>query len=100
MIFAILLMDRPGTLDLRVQVRAEHRAYLAQLSDRMAFAGPLMSDDGKTPIGSLLAIDFDSRVDVETWLQNEPYTLAGLYEKPVIHPFNNLWAQKMGFPPA
>ena len=100
MIFAILLMDRPGTLDLRVQVRPEHRAYLAQLSDRMAFAGPLMSDDGKTPIGSLLAIDFDSREDVETWLQNEPYTLAGLYEKPVIHHFNNMWAQIMGFPPA
>ena len=100
MIFAILLMDRPGALDLRVQVRPEHRAYLAQLSDRMAFAGPLMSDDGKTPIGSLLAIDFDSREDVEAWLQNEPYTLAGLYEKPVIHLFNNMWAQKMGFPPA
>jgi len=100
MIFAILLMDHPGTLDLRVQVRPEHRAYLAQLSDRMAFAGPLMSDDGKTPIGSLLAIDFDSREDVEAWLQNEPYTLAGLYEKPVIHLFNNMWAQKMGFPPA
>ncbi|WP_331852069.1 hypothetical protein [Polynucleobacter necessarius] len=41
MIFAILLMDKPGTADPRVQVRPEHRAYLAKLADRMAFAGPV-----------------------------------------------------------
>ena len=41
MIYAMLLMDRPGTADLRVQVRPEHRAYLAKMADRMAFAGPL-----------------------------------------------------------
>ena len=100
MIFSILLMDRPGAGELRIQVRPEHRAYLAQLADRMAFAGPLMSDDGKTPIGSLLAIDFASRADVEAWLKDEPYTKAGVYEKPIINAFNNMWAQKVGFPPA
>ena len=48
MIFAILLMDRPGTADLRVKVRPEHRAYLGQQAERMAFAGPLTSEDGQT----------------------------------------------------
>lgn len=100
MIFAILLMDRPGTADLRVQIRPEHRAYLALQADRMAFAGPLTSEDGKTTVGSLLAMDFPSRADVDAWLQNEPFTKAGVYEKPVIHVFNNMWAQKAGFPPA
>ena len=76
MIFAILLMDRPGTGELRIQVRPEHRAYLAQLSDRMAFAGPLISDDGKTPIGSLLAIDFASRADVEAWLKKPQFRVG------------------------
>jgi uncharacterized protein YciI len=47
-----------------------------------------------------LAIDFASRADVEAWLKSEPYTMAGVYEKPVIHAFNNMWAQKAGFPPA
>ena len=51
MIFTMLLMDRPGTADLRVQVRPEHRAYLAKMADRMAFAGPLTSEDGKTTLG-------------------------------------------------
>jgi uncharacterized protein YciI len=93
-------MDRPGTADLRVQIRPEHRAYLAQQSHRMAFAGPLTSEDGKTVVGSLLAMDFENRAEVDAWLQDEPFTKAGVYEKPVIHVFTNMWAQKVGFPPA
>ena len=100
MIFAILLMDRPGTAQLRIEVRPEHRAYLAKQSERMAFAGPLSSEDGKTIVGSLLGMDFPSRADVDTWLEDEPFTKAGVYEKPIIHVFNNMWEQKVGFPPA
>jgi uncharacterized protein YciI len=100
MIFAILLMDRPGTAELRIQVRPEHRAYLGQSAEKMAFAGPLTSEDGKTTVGSLLAMDFPSKADVEAWLSNEPFTKAGVYEKPIIHVFNNSWQQKVGFPPA
>lgn len=99
MIFSILLLDRPGTAELRVQVRPAHRDYLAKLSDKMAFAGPLFSDDGKTIVGSLLVMDFPNRAAVETWLKDEPFTKAGVYEKPIIHIFNNMWQQKAGFPP-
>ena len=100
MIFAILLMDRPGTAQLRIEVRPEHRAYLAKQAERMAFAGPLSSEDGKTIVGSLLVMDFPSRADIDTWLKDEPFTKAGIYEKPIIHVFNNTWVQKIGFPPA
>ena len=100
MIFAILLMDRPGTAELRVQVRPEHRAYLGKLANQMAFAGPLSSEDGKTTVGSLLVMEFSNRADVDAWLEDEPFTKAGVYEKPIIHVFNNGWQQKVGFPPA
>jgi uncharacterized protein YciI len=100
MIFAILLIDRPGTAELRIQVRPEHRAYLGKLADKMAFAGPLTSEDGKTTVGSLLVMDFPSKADVEAWLSNEPFTKAGVYEKPIIHAFSNMWEQKVGFPPS
>ena len=99
MIFAILLMDRPGTADLRVKVRPEHRAYLGQQAERMAFAGPLTSEDGQTVVGSLLVMEFPNRATVDEWLSNEPFTQPGVYEKPVTHLFNNMWAQKAGFPP-
>lgn len=100
MLFALILMDRPGTADLRIQIRPEHRAYLAERSEHMAFAGPLTSEDGSTTVGSLIVMDFPSRSDVDAWLKDEPFTKAGVYEKPIIHAFHNMWEQKVGYPPA
>lgn len=99
MIFALVLMDRADAGDLRTRVRPEHKTYLARVADRIAFAGPLLADDGTTMIGSLLAIDFADRAAVETWLRDEPFTRAGLYASVQVHAFANLWPQRAGFPP-
>ena len=70
----------------------------AAAADRISFAGPFTSDDGQTMIGSLLAIDFDSRDAAMEWLKAEPFTQAGLYASKSVQPFLNLWPQKTGFP--
>ncbi len=99
MIFLLRLLDRTNAADLRQRLRPEHKAYLAQVADRIAFAGPLVQDDGVTMIGSLLAIDFDSRQAAQAWLADEPFTRAGLYASAELHAFVNLWPQKAGYPP-
>jgi len=98
MIFAFILLDKPASAELRQRVRPEHKAYLAAVSDRIAFAGPLTHDDGATMLGSLLAIDFESRGAAHAWLGDEPFTRAGLYASTTVHAFVNLWQQKTGFP--
>jgi uncharacterized protein YciI len=100
MLYAIRLLDKPGAAALRQRVRPEHKAYLAQVAARIAFAGPLVADDGEAMIGSLLVIDFDSREAVNAWLADEPFTRAGLYAATEVHAFVNLWPQRCGFPPA
>ena len=100
MIYVLRLLDKPDTAALRQRVRPEHKAYLAQAAERIAFAGPLTHDDGVTMIGSLLAIDFDSRDDARAWLADEPFTRAGLYASVEVHAFVNLWPQRAGYPPA
>jgi uncharacterized protein YciI len=100
MIYTFILIDKPDHSELRQRMRPEHKAYLAAVADRIAFAGPLTKDDGQTMLGSLLAIDFDSRDAAHAWLANEPFTQAGLYASTTIHAFANLWPQKAGFPPA
>lgn len=100
MIFVFTLMDKPESAALRAAVLPEHKAYLATVADRMAFAGPLTHDDGVTMIGSLLAIDFPSRDQAHTWLADEPFTKAGLYASVSIQAFVNIWPQKAGFAPA
>lgn len=100
MIFTFILLDKPGASELRQRVRPEHKAYLAAVADRMAFAGPFVADDGQTMLGSLLAIDFESREAAHAWLADEPFTRAGLYASTTVHAFVNLWPQRVGFPPA
>jgi hypothetical protein len=100
MIYIFQLIDKPGGLPLRLEVRPQHKAYLAAMAERIAFAGPLTTDDGQTMIGSLLAIDFESREAAQAWLADEPFTRAGLYASVSVNAFVNLWPQKAGFPPA
>jgi uncharacterized protein len=97
MLFALHLTDRTDAGDLRQRVRPEHKAYLAQVAGRIAFAGPLLADDGNTMLGSLLVIDFADRAAALAWLADEPFTRAGLYSESQVHAFNNLWPQRAGF---
>lgn len=99
MIFTFFLQDKPGAGELRQRVRPEHKAYLAAVAERIAFAGPLVADDGQTMLGSLLAIDFQSREQAHAWLAQEPFTRAGLYASTSVHAFVNLWPQRAGFAP-
>ncbi len=100
MIYIFRLLDKPGASELRQRVRPEHKAYLGAVAGRIAFAGPLTHDDGLQMVGSLLAIDFDSREAAMAWLADEPFTRAGLYAGVEVHAFVNLWPQRAGFPPA
>lgn len=98
MLHAFHLLDRSDAGHLRTQVRPEHKAYLGRVSDRIAFAGPLLADDGSTMIGSLLVIDFPDRDAAAQWLRDEPFFRAGLYAATSVLAFSNLWPQRAGFP--
>ncbi|AZU59035.1 YciI family protein [Ralstonia pseudosolanacearum] len=97
MLYTFYNIDVPGT-DLRAKLRPAHREYLAKFADRFAFAGPLLGEDGTTPVGSLLVLDFDSAEEAKAFIQAEPYTVAGLYASVSMLPFVNLWEQRTGFP--
>ncbi len=99
LIYALILIDKPQRSALRQSLRPQHKAYLAAVADRIAFAGPFATDDGETMLGSLLAIDFESRDAAHEWLAEEPFTKAGLYASTSVHAFVNLWPQKAGSPP-
>lgn len=100
MLYAIILIDQPGSAEVRHRERPAHKAYLQAVADHIAFAGTFTTDDGRLMTGSLLVIDFVSREAVQAWLADEPFTLAGLYASTDVRAFTNLWPQRAGFPPA
>ncbi|HEY5322039.1 MAG TPA: YciI family protein [Caldimonas sp.] len=96
MLFAFMLFDAPGMAARRLEIRPEHKAYLAAVAERIAFAGPLLDDAGAMT-GSLLVIDFADRAAALAWLDAEPFTRAGVYGSRQVMAFRNLWPQKTGF---
>lgn len=98
MIFAFHLIDKPNALEQRIALRPLHKEYLAKMEQQIAFAGPLKSDDNQNMVGSLLVIEFADRAAAQKWINEEPFTKAGVYASVSVYPFENLWAQKVGFP--
>jgi uncharacterized protein YciI len=96
LLFAFMLFDAPGMAARRLEIRPEHKAYLAAVAERIAFAGPLLDDAGAMT-GSLLVIDFADRAAALAWLAAEPFTRAGVYGSRQVMAFRNLWPQKTGF---
>jgi len=92
--FAVIAHDAPGTLASRLEARADHLARLHSLhaQGRLKIAGPLPAIDQENPgeagfIGSLLVVDFESRADLQIWLDADPYRAAGVYTHVDIYPF-------------
>ncbi len=78
MLFALLCTDKPGSAEIRTQTRPDHVAYLNALGDKMKLAGPFLDDAG-SPIGSLVVVEAECRVDAEVMAANDPYKKAGLF---------------------
>ena len=80
-----LCYDRPGTEQLRNNLRADHRAYFQDnLSEgsamRVIDAGPLcLNDMDDTNIASFMIIEANSKADVIKFHDNDPFTKANLY---------------------
>lgn len=94
MLYAILGHDAPGTLELRVQTRPAHVAYLKQLvaEGRLLLAGPRPKADALEPgaagfHGSLIVAEFTSLQAAQDWAAQDPYRLAGVFERVEVWPF-------------
>jgi len=89
MLFVIHAMDKPDAMALRMKVRPDHLAYM-KTQKAVVMGGPMLSDDGKTLLGSMLLVEAPDRAAVETLSQNDPYAKAGLFESVVIRAFKKV----------
>ncbi|MCK4939540.1 MAG: YciI family protein [Rhodospirillaceae bacterium] len=82
MLFAIYATDKPGALETRMAARQAHLDYVkAGFNDKILTAGPRLSDDGEKMIGSLIVIDLPDRGAVDDFCKNDPYAIAGVFER-------------------
>jgi hypothetical protein len=90
MLFVVHAFDRLGTYSHRLAHYDAHKAFIAdhaQWGVKIIMSGPLMADDGTTPIGSHLVIEAPDRATAEAFHRADPFLKAGLWEKPALTAF-------------
>ncbi|WFU47277.1 YciI-like protein [Sinorhizobium terangae] len=89
MLFALLCTDKPGGLQLRLDTRPDHLAYLDHLNARgiLKIAGPFLGADGK-PTGSLVIVKTETLEEAKAIAAADPYAKAGLFSNVEIKAYN------------
>ncbi|MEO5335285.1 MAG: YciI family protein [Magnetospirillum sp. WYHS-4] len=90
MLFLIHGIDKPNADDLREANRKKHAQYLALFKKNVICAGPTLADDGVGKTGTVIVVDMDNRPAVESFLENNPYYRAGLFETVTVQPWRKL----------
>lgn len=80
--FAIICTDKPGALQIRLDTRTEHLAYLSS-TGVVEQAGPFLNAEGEM-YGSLLILEVEDLAAAQEWAANDPYAKAGLFESVTI----------------
>lgn len=91
MFFVIHATDKQDAIERRAKYFREHRIHLDKADTQgvsVLMAGPLVADDGETPVGSLFVIEAKDRATVDTFTQTDPYCSNGVWERIDIHYFN------------
>jgi len=89
MLFAFLCQDKPGALQVRMDARPEHVAWLNEINAAgpLTFAGPFLDGDGK-PNGSLVVVKAETLEEAQAISAADPYAKAGLFASVDIRPWN------------
>ena len=86
-LFAVICTDKPDHLQVRMDNRPDHVAYLK--STEAVHAGPFLDAEGKM-CGSLVVIDVADRAAADAWAEADPYAKAGLFLKVRIEEWNKV----------
>ena len=77
--FAIMTKDKDGALQIRLDTRDAHLAYIRD-TGVVEMAGPFINVEGAMH-GSLIVLDVADRAAAEAWAENDLYNKAGLFSK-------------------
>ena len=91
MFFVIHATDGKDALSTRAKHYRAHRAHLDEAGRQdvtVLMAGPLVADDGESPVGSLFVIEAKDRAAVDAFTRSDPYHLNGVWERVDVHFFN------------
>lgn len=88
--FTIICHDKSNHLEVRKENRDDHLKYLEIFKKKIMIAGPILNKEG-LPIGSVIILDLDSETEVNKFIKNDPYKIAGLFKKTQVFNFKKVF---------
>ncbi len=88
--FAIVCLDKPDHGAVRAENRPAHIEHLKVYEAHILVAGPLLGNDGQSPVGSLLIMDFGDLEAAKNFANGDPYNKAGLFGSVDIRPWRKV----------
>ena len=85
---ALITHDKPKHLQVRLDNREAHLAYIKE-TDVVEMAGPFLDDSGQMS-GSLIILNVEDITVAEAWAEKDPYNKANLFESVSIIQWNKL----------
>lgn len=85
--YFIQTFDKPGTAQLRADIRAEHLRYLDQTKSVLLACGAKLSESDGLPTGGVYLVDVDTRAEAEAYLAADPFAKADLFREVQIEPW-------------
>ena len=86
MLFVLTCLDRKDALEARMGARPAHLDYVDQHLSKVKLAGPFLDEAGGM-IGSMFILEVADLAAAEAFAAEDPYTLAGVFERTEIRPF-------------
>ena len=97
MLYVIIGTDREDSLEARLESRPAHLQRLQQLQQdgRLLLAGPNPATDSEDPgpagfTGSVIVAEFDDLAAARDWVDEDPYTLNGVFTRVEVKPFKKV----------
>ena len=90
-LFAVICIDKPNSLALRMATREAHFAYIGSQPGVLRLGGPFLDAEEKMA-GSLMIIEAPNLADAEAFSAADPYRQAGLFERVEVR----LWRHTAG----
>ncbi len=87
MLFTAYCVDKKDHVNIRLENRPNHVEFLKAKGEALKVAGPCLSEDGETMIGSLLVFEADDLSAAKAWVATDPYGIAGLFDSVDVKPW-------------
>ena len=86
MLFALVALDRPNSVERRMAIRPEHLKHLDSLGDKLILAGPFLNEK-EEGVGSIVVIEAASLDEAREMFNRDPFVRENLFDQVTIKPW-------------